>query len=510
MPTKFNFENLFVYDLANNHQGDLGYAKDIVREVGRVNREGKVKGALKFQFRQLDSFIHPDFKGRSDHKYVKRFSETRLEMDAFADLANVVREEGLLTMCTPFDEESVDIICDMGLDIIKIASCSADDWPLLEKVTRVNKPIVISTAGLRTDEIDSLVAFLETERADFALMHCVALYPTPDDQLQLNEIGRMIERYRGVPIGWSTHEDQNNTSAVQIAYAKGARLFERHVGLDDGRYKLNAYSSTPAQLEAWIKAFHQARAMLGNDERSPTSQGERQTLIELKRGVYAKRAIAKGETMKRADVFLAMPVQDGQMVSGQWRNGLVADQDYPVNAALQSGLARQGSTDEQLVYQIMLQVRGMLNKANIAINEDASIELSHHYGLRRFREYGAVIVTCINRSYAKKLVLQLPRQKHPYHFHKQKEETFQLLDGDIEIVKEGAKKSLHPGDIFLVEPNQWHKFHTLDGCIFEEVSTTHFNNDSFYEDPQIANMERDQRKTKVDNWAAYFRSRHAL
>ena len=58
--------------------------------------------------------------------------------------------------------------------------------------------------------------------------------------------------------------------------------------------------------------------------------------------------------------------------------------------------------------------------------------------------------------------------------------------------------------------NQWHKFHTLDGCIFEEVSTTHFNNDSFYEDPQIAGMERDQRKTKVDNWAAYFRSRHAL
>ena len=94
MPTKFNFENLFIYDLANNHQGDLGYAKDIVREVGRVNREGKVKGALKFQFRQLDSFIHPDFKGTSDHKYVKRFSETRLEMDAFADLAKTGARRG--------------------------------------------------------------------------------------------------------------------------------------------------------------------------------------------------------------------------------------------------------------------------------------------------------------------------------------------------------------------------------------------------------------------------------
>ena len=66
MSKPFNFENLFVYDLANNHQGDFEHARNIVSQVGRVNREGKVKGALKFQFRQLDSFIHPDFKGRAD------------------------------------------------------------------------------------------------------------------------------------------------------------------------------------------------------------------------------------------------------------------------------------------------------------------------------------------------------------------------------------------------------------------------------------------------------------
>lgn len=510
MSRVFDFENLFVYDLANNHQGDIEHAKRIVSAVGKVNREGKIKGALKFQFRQLDSFIHPDFKDRSDHKYVKRFSETRLEMDAFARLAEHVRAEGLLTMCTPFDEESVDIICDMGLDIIKIASCSADDRPLLEKVARVNKPVVVSTAGLRTDEIDWLVNFLETERVDFALMHCVALYPTPDDKLQLNQIATLRERYRSVPIGWSTHENQDNTSAIQIAYGLGARLFERHVGLNTDKHKLNSYSSTPEQLEKWIAAFHAARAMLGNEERAPTSAIERQTLVELKRGTYAKRAISKGETLQRQDVFFAMPVQEEQLISGQWRPAIVADRDYALNEALSAGLGGQGPGDEQLVYQIMLQVRGMLNKASIHINEDAAIEISHHYGLRRFREFGAVIITCINRTYAKKLVIQLPRQKHPYHYHKQKEETFQLLDGDLEIFKDGARLQMQPGDTFLVEPNQWHKFATLDGCIFEEVSTTHFNNDSFYEDPSIARMAREDRKTKVDNWLAYFRNKHAL
>ena len=242
-----------------------------------------------------------------------------------------------------------------------------------------------------------------------------------------------------MPIGWSTHEDQDNTSAVQIASALGARLFERHVGLKTDKYKLNNYSSTPAQLEKWLAAFKPAKAMLGTDERAPHLAGERQTLNELKRGVYARRAIKKARGSASDDVFFAMPVQDGHMISGNFRPAIAADQDYAAHAPFADAMVEQDLNDEQLVYQIMLQVRGMLNKASIHINEDASIEISHHYGLRRFREFGAVIVTCINRDYAKKLVIQLPRQKHPYHFHKQKEETFQLLDGDLEIVKDGKK-----------------------------------------------------------------------
>lgn len=510
MQQPFDFDELFIYDLANNHQGDLAHAQEIVRSVGQVNAAAGVRGALKFQFRQLDSFIHPDFQGRNDLKYVKRFSETRLEPEAFASLARLVRECGMLAMCTPFDEESVDLACDMGLDLIKVGSCSADDRPLLEKIARVNKPVVVSTAGLRIEEIDWLVNFLESERVEFALMHCVALYPTPDDKLQLNQVAQLVGRYRGVPIGWSTHEAPDNVDAVQLAYALGARLFERHVGLRTERHSLNDYSSTPAQLERWLAAYQAARALLGATERVPSGTAERQTLRDLKRGVYARRAIAKGEMLKRQDVFFALPVQGEQLLSGSWRPGMLAQADYATGAPLPANLARQEVTDEQLIYQIMLQVRGMLSKANIKINEDASIEISHHYGLRRFREFGAVIITCVNRSYAKKVVIQLPRQKHPYHYHEHKEETFQLLDGDLEIVKEGKRVALRPGDAFLVEAKAWHKFHTLDGAIVEEVSTTHNNDDSFYEDPEIARLERSQRKTQVDNWLAYFRSRHAL
>ncbi len=510
MRNVFSFENLFIYDLANNHQGDFDHAARIIREIGAANKAAGVRGALKFQFRQLDTFIHPDFQNRTDHKYVKRFSETRLSMEQFRDLVPLVKQAGLLTMSTPFDEELVDIICDMGLDIIKVASCSADDRPLIEKIARVNKPVVVSTAGLRMDEMDWLVNYLESERVNFAMMHCVALYPTPDNLLQLDQIRQLRERYRGIDIGWSTHESPDNLSAVQIAYALGARLFERHVGVNTDKYKLNGYSSTPQQVEAWLGAFNNARAMIGARERAPAREDERRTLFELKRGAFVRRPVAKGEVLEPADVFFAMPCAEDGMTSGDFRPGMVADRDYAANEALSSGMVPEMVTDDQIVYQIMLQVRALLNTAGIYINEDATIEISHHFGLRRFREFGAVLVTCINREYAKKLVIQLPRQKHPYHYHKRKEETFQLLSGDLEIVKEGHRHLLRPGDTLLVEPGEWHKFHTLEGCVFEEISSTSYANDSFYEDPHIARMSREDRKTKVDHWLSYFRERHAI
>ena len=108
----------------------------------------------------------------------------------------------------------------------------------------------------------------------------------------------------------------------------------------------------------------------------------------------------------------------------------------------------------------------------------------------------------MNRGYCKKLIALLPRQKHPYHYHKQKEETFHLLNGDLEVEIDGREVTLRPGDTVLVQPECWHKFQSLNGAIFEEISTTHYNNDSYYEDQRIARLPRELRKTELPNWEA--------
>lgn len=501
----FDFNNLFVFDMANNHQGDLEHGLNIIKAVGQVAREEGVRAALKFQFRQLDTFIHPDYRDSKENKHIPRFMSTRLDKDDYLAMTDAVREAGMYTMSTPFDEESVDVIGDQDIEIIKIASCSAADRPLLAKVAEAGRPVVASTAGLAINDIDHLVSFFDYKGVDFAIMHCVAIYPTPPEKLRLNQIELLRSRYRHVPIGFSTHEDPDSDVPVRIAVAKGAKLFERHVGLETDKYKLNAYSSTPEQLRRWIQAYKEALAVCGGENRAPAPPEELASLKSLRRGVYARRDIKKGEAVSRHDVYFAMPLQDSQLESGKWHDAIKADRDYLRDAPLSDNLADLKPTEKEFIYDITLQVKGMLNNARITVGEESAVEISHHYGLERFREFGAVIIDCVNREYCKKLIVMLPRQKHPYHYHKRKEETFQLLYGDMEIEADGHVTRLRPGDTFLVEAGSWHKFHTLDGAIVEEISTTHFKNDSFYEDERIAQLDLSDRKTKIPSLTAPLR-----
>lgn len=496
----FDFNELFILDLANNHQGDLDHGLNIIRALGGVVREEQLRAAIKFQFRQIDTFIHPAYRTRQDVKHIPRFIGTRLTPDEYERLLSEVANQGLVSMCTPFDEESVDLILDMGIDVIKIASCSALDQPLLDRIAQTERPVICSTAGLTVSQIDHIVQFFRTKKNQLALEHCVAIYPTPADMLNLNQITALRKRYPDLNIGWSTHEDPEDYNVVQVAYAKGATLFERHVGMETDRHKLNTYSSTPEQIRNWLRSYKMARQYCGPENRPPAAIIETESLKSLKRGTYARHRIGKGSPIARDDVYFAMPALDGVLLSDKWRDDLVADRDYEADEGLGEELAVHRLSDSQIIFDIILQVKGMINDARIPIGRSSKIELSHHYGLHRFREFGAVIIDVINRAYCKKLIVQLPRQKHPYHHHKKKEESFQILYGDLEIEKNGVRQILGPGDVYLVEPEHWHKFSTMDGVIFEEISTTHYNDDSYYQDEMIAKIPREKRKTIVDNW----------
>jgi len=114
---------LFILEMANNHMGSVEHGIRIVRECASVTRDFPFRFAVKLQYRDIDTFIHPAFQSRMDLKFVKRFSETRLSWEQYKALKDAIAEHGFLTMCTPWDELSVGKIEEHGFDIIKVPSC---------------------------------------------------------------------------------------------------------------------------------------------------------------------------------------------------------------------------------------------------------------------------------------------------------------------------------------------------------------------------------------------------
>lgn len=330
------FEDLFVLELANNHWGDVQRGLRIVHEFGTVVRYNNVRAAIKLQFRDVDNFIHKDFIGRSDIRYVKKTIDTRLSRDDIAKLVEGIRRAGCVRMATPFDESSVDLCMELGIEIIKIASSDITDWPLLEKIVKTRKPVMVSTGGSSLKDMDDMVTFFENRNIPLAINHCVSIYPTEDAELQLNQIDFLKNRYPGHVIGFSTHEYHDWTSSMLIAYAKGARSFERHIDIKTDDRPFSPYCSTPEQIAVWFQAYKKAQEMCGapGTEKHPSLQKEIDYLTSLVRGVYAKRDLKAGEKLTTDDFYLAIPLQKGQLSCRELLNDQTLAEDVAKDAPL--------------------------------------------------------------------------------------------------------------------------------------------------------------------------------
>jgi len=323
------FEDLFVLELANNHWGDVNRGMRIIHEFATVVRYNNVRAAIKLQVRDVDNFIHKDFRNREDIRYIKKTIDTRLTKEELAILTEGIRRGGCIRMATPFDEASVDLCVELGMEILKVASSDVTDWVLLEKIARTRKPVVVSTGGASLKDIDDMVLFFENRRIPLAINHCVSIYPTEDRELELNQIDYLKQRYPDHVIGFSTHESNSWDSSIIIAYAKGARTFERHIDIKTDDRPFSSYCSTPEQIANWLQAWKKAKEMCGapGTEKTIPKKKEIEYLDALVRGVYAKRDLSRGSVLIDEDYYLAIPLQKGQLSCRELLNDLMLVRD---------------------------------------------------------------------------------------------------------------------------------------------------------------------------------------
>jgi N-acetylneuraminate synthase len=181
-----------------------------------------------------------------------------------------------------------------------------------------------------------MVTFFERRQIPLAINHCVSIYPSEDSELEINQVDFLKRRYPDHVIGYSTHEYTDWSSSVMLAYAKGARTFERHIDIEADGIPVSKYCTLPEQCDEWFKAYHKAREMCGGaaTERRALPNKEVEYLDALVRGVYARKDLPKGADLTDDDVYLAVPLQKGQLSAREFMRGEVLQAPIKADEAI--------------------------------------------------------------------------------------------------------------------------------------------------------------------------------
>lgn len=237
-------------EIGINHNGDIDIAKALIDKAVQFGFD-----AVKFQKRTIDvvySFEELERPRESPFGETNGDLKRGLEFDHedYKQIDSYCRAKGIQWFCSPWDEASVDFLEKFNPLCYKIASASLTDHGLLHYVKSMGRPIIASTGMSTLQEIDSAVEVLRG--SDFMLMHTTSAYPSTDEELNLQVINTLRERY-DVPIGYSGHE-VGIISSVFAATVCRASAIERHITLDRSMWGSDqAASLEPRGMELMSK-----------------------------------------------------------------------------------------------------------------------------------------------------------------------------------------------------------------------------------------------------------------
>ncbi|MBI3088220.1 MAG: N-acetylneuraminate synthase family protein [Candidatus Omnitrophica bacterium] len=292
---------LAVAEIGSNHNGDFALACRLVEAAAKAGAD-----AVKFQTYRGEALILPTVPtlahAAGRHRtQLERFKSLEFSPWQWRELAQLAAAQGVIFFSSAFDEESADLL-DPLMPAYKIASGDLTNAPLLRYIARKGKPVILST-GMATEE-EIARALDDLRGVPTALLHCVSRYPTPIEAANLHSIPFLRRRFK-VPVGYSDHT--LGIVACVGAAALGAVIIEKHFTLDKdqplGDHRLSA---TPEEFRSLTDQVRQVTAALGVLGKAP-GDDELAMRAKLRRGLYARRAIAKGAVVGHTDVIALRP-----------------------------------------------------------------------------------------------------------------------------------------------------------------------------------------------------------
>jgi N-acetylneuraminate synthase len=219
-------------------------------------------------------------------------------------LKNYSHKLDLYFIASPFSHQATDILDEVEVDAFKIASGETTNLPLLEHITSKDKPVLLSTGMSNWREIDNAVKVLSHNLK--VLFQCSSQYPCLEENIGLNVIQTMKDRYDEVVIGYSDHTLTNISSIG--AFMKGARVFEKHFTLSKKMYGADArFSFEPEEMRDYVLGL----AFISKVLKSPVNKDDLNIYKEMKtifeKSIVAKKDLEEGTILKFEDFDFKKP-----------------------------------------------------------------------------------------------------------------------------------------------------------------------------------------------------------
>jgi sialic acid synthase len=227
-----NEEPFIIAEVGQNHQGDLDKAREFIRVFSFEGAD-----AIKFQTRNNNKLFSKeayDAPYDSENSFANSYGAHREKLELKPEWLPILKDDcrkyGVKFMSTPFEESSLHLLSEIGVDILKIASFDLGNIPFINRIAKLKIPVVMSVGGGNTEQIRSSVEALLQHNVEIAILHCVSEYPCEYSRLGFDNIEKLIKNFPRCVVGSSDHF--NGISSGPIAYMKGARVFEKHVTLN--------------------------------------------------------------------------------------------------------------------------------------------------------------------------------------------------------------------------------------------------------------------------------------
>ena len=314
-----NERTFIIAEIGNNHNGDFDRAKLMIDKAVEMGAD-----CAKFQMRQIKEVYRSKSLEKSGEDLgteyiIDLLNKFELSVKQQEELSHYCNKKGILYMCTPWDKTSVEILEKFNVPAYKVASADLTNLPLLDKLAKTKKPLILSTGMSTTDEVKITVNFLNKRNVKFVLLHCNSTYPAPLHDINLNWISKLKDIHSLV--GYSGHERGINVSLAAVAL--GAKVIERHFTLDRKMEGPDHAASLEfEEFKTLISACREIEIALGNsqDLNRKFSQGEMINRENLGKSLVASKSMKKGTILKEDDIKVLSP---GQGLSPQYYESLL-------------------------------------------------------------------------------------------------------------------------------------------------------------------------------------------